>query len=251
MGKIRLTVILITGGTQGIGKAIGMAFAKQGATVILNYHFNEEEAQKAVEEIFTITHANICAYKADVANETQVNKMINQLISQFGQIDILVNNAGIFKNAVSWKMEKEDWDSVLATNLTGAYLCTKYVLPHMRERGFGRIINISSVVGQTGVFGASNYAASKAGLIGFTKAIAREVAIKGITVNCVALGYIDAGMNLRLSIELREKIRVQIPMQRFGTVEEVAETIIFISSKSASYITGQVIAVNGGYFMGS
>jgi len=249
MGKIRLTVILITGGTQGIGKAIGMAFAKQGATVILNYHFNEEEAQKAVEEIFTITHANICAYKADVANETQVNKMINQLISQFGQIDILVNNAGIFKNAVSWKMEKEDWDSVLATNLTGAYLCTKYVLPHMRERGFGRIINISSVVGQTGVFGASNYAASKAGLIGFTKAIAREVAIKGITVNCVALGYIDAGMNLRLSIELREKIRVQIPMQRFGTVEEVAETIIFISSKSASYITGQVIAVNGGVYL--
>jgi 3-oxoacyl-[acyl-carrier protein] reductase len=244
-----LTVVLITGGTQGIGKAIGMAFAKQQAIVILNYHSNDEEAQKAVNEIYAATRTHVETYKADVSNEKEVTTMIHQIITWFGQIDVLVNNAGINKDAVSWKMEKEDWDSVLATNLTGAYLCTKYVLPHMRERGFGRIINISSVVGQTGVFGASNYAASKAGLIGFTKAIAREVAIKGITVNCVALGYIDAGMNLRLSIELREKIRVQIPMQRFGTVEEVAETIIFISSKSASYITGQVIAVNGGVYL--
>lgn len=244
-----MTIVLITGGTQGIGKAIGMAFAKQGATVILNYHSNEEEAQKAVNEIYTATHTHICAHKADVANEDQVNQMINQIMSLFGQIDILVNNAGIFKDAVSWKMEKEVWDSVLATNLTGAYLCTKHVLPHMRERGFGRIINISSVVGQTGVFGASNYAASKAGLIGFTKAVAREVATKGITVNCVALGYIDAGMNLKLSKEIREKIKTEIPMQRFGTVEEVAETIIFISSKGASYITGQVIAVNGGIYL--
>jgi 3-oxoacyl-[acyl-carrier protein] reductase len=244
-----MTVVLITGGTQGIGKAIGMAFAKQGATVILNYHFNEEEAQKAVEEIYTITHANICAYKADVANETQVNKMINQLISQFGQIDILINNAGILKDAVSWKMEKEDWDSVLATNLTGAFLCTKHVLPYMREKGFGRIINISSFIGQTGVFGSSNYTASKAGLIGFTKAIAREVAVKGITVNCLALGYIDAGMLLKFSDEMRKKLKTLIPMQRFGTVEEVAETIIFISSKSASYITGQIIAVNGGVYI--
>lgn len=244
----KMTVVLITGGTQGIGKAIAMAFAKQGATIILNYHSNDEEAQKAIEEIYNITKIRVELFKADVANEEQVNQMINIIKEQFGQIDVLVNNAGIFKDAVSWKMDKETWDSVLATNLTGAFLCTKHVLPLMRERGFGRIINVSSIVGQIGVFGASNYAASKAGLIGFTKAVAKEVAIKGITVNCIALGYIEAGMNLRLPEDTREKIKESIPMKRFGTIEEVAETVMFICSKGASYITGEVININGGLY---
>lgn len=241
-----MKVVLITGGTQGIGKAIGMAFAKQDTVVILNYHSNEEEAQKTVNEIYDATNNHVVAYKADVVNEGQVSQMINKIISWFGQIDILVNNAGIFKDAVSWKMDKETWDSVLATNLTGTFLCTKHVLPIMREQKFGRIINVSSIVGQTGVFGASNYAASKAGLIGFTKAIAKEVALKGITINCVALGYIEAGMNLRLSEQLREQIRDTIPMKRFGTPKEVSEVILFLCSKEASYITGQVIGINGG-----
>jgi len=241
-------VVLITGGTQGIGKGIAMAFAKRGVSIVLNYHSNDEEAQKAREEIYNATKIHVELYKADISNEEQVKKMIITIKEWFGQIDVLVNNAGIFKDAVSWKMDKETWDSVLATNLTGTFLCTKYVLPLMRERGFGRIINVSSIVGQTGVFGASNYAASKAGLIGFTKSVAKEVAIKGITVNCIALGYINAGMNLRLPDDMRDKIKEFIPMKRFGTVEEVAETVIFLSSKFASYITGEVININGGLY---
>lgn len=241
-----MKVVLITGGTQGIGKAIGMAFAKQDTVVILNYHSNEEEALKAYDEIYEKKRNAPHTYKADITNEKQVKEMIEQFVQTYGQIDILINNAGIFKDAVSWKMDKEAWDSVLATNLTGAFLCTKHVLPIMRERGFGRIVNVSSIVGQTGVFGASNYAASKAGLIGFTKAIAKEVALKGITVNCVALGYIEAGMNLRLSEQLRNQIRDTIPMKRFGTSEEVSEVILFLCSKEASYITGQTIGINGG-----
>lgn len=244
-----MTIVLITGGTQGVGKATAMAFARQQATVILNYHSNDLEAHKAVNEIYATTNVHVELVKADVTDEAQVIQMINQVISWFGHIDILINNAGIFKDAVSWKMKKEDWDSVVATNLTGTFLCTKHVLPYMREKKYGRIINISSVVGQTGAFGTSNYAASKAGIIGFTKAIAREVALFGITVNCVALGYIDIGMGLRIPKEVREKIITQIPMQRFGTVEEVVSTITFISSNDASYITGQVIAVNGGYYL--
>lgn len=245
---LKREVVLITGGTQGIGKGIAMAFAKQGAIIILNYHSNDEEARKAQEEIYFATKNHVEIFKADVVNEEQVERMINTIKEWFGQIDVLVNNAGIFRDAVSWKMEKEVWDSVLATNLTGAFLCTKHVLPLMREKGFGRIINVSSVVGEIGVFGASNYAASKAGLIGFTKAVSKEVAIKGITVNCIALGYINAGMNLRLPEETREKIREIIPMKRFGTVEEVADTVIFLASENASYITGQVININGGLF---
>lgn len=244
-----MTVVLITGGTQGVGKATAMAFARQQATVILNYHSNDLEAQKAINEIYAATKIHVEVIKADVTDEAQVTQMINQVIKWFGQIDILINNVGIFKDSVIWKMPKEAWDSVVDTNLTSAFLCTKYVIPYMREKRFGRIINISSVVGQTGAFGTSNYAASKAGLIGFTKAIAREVALFGITVNCVALGYIDIGMGLRIPEEIHEKIRTQIPMQRFGTVEEVVSTITFISSNNASYITGQVIAVNGGYYL--
>jgi NAD(P)-dependent dehydrogenase (short-subunit alcohol dehydrogenase family) len=246
MGANRV-IVLITGGTQGIGKEIAKAFARQGFSVILNYHSNDLEAHKAVNEIYDETRVHVEAIKADVADESQVNQMINTVLDWFGQIDVLVNNAGINKDAVSWKMSKNDWDTVLATNLTGTFLCTKAVIPYMCEKGFGRIINVSSVVGQTGAFGTCNYAASKAGIIGFTKAIAREVANKGITVNSIALGYIDTGMGLRLPDDLKEKLRQQIPMQRFGTAKEVADTVIFISK--ASYITGQVIAVNGGYYL--
>lgn len=244
-------IVLITGGTQGIGKAIARAFIiKHNATIILNYHLNDGEMLKTIEEFNQeFPHTKIMVYKADITREREVIAMISEIVKQYGTIDVLINNAGIFKDAISWKMRKCDWNIVLATNLTGAFLCTKHVLPIMRRKECGRIINISSVVGQTGVFGASNYAASKAGLIGFTKAIAKEVAIKGITVNCVALGYIEVGMNLRLQEELRTKIQEEIPMKRFGKPEEVADVVVFLCSQSASYITGQVIGVNGGCYM--
>jgi len=247
--EIKNKVILITGGTKGIGKWIAEAFSLQDATLVLNYHSDDTAASLTKAEILHLAKAKVDLAKADITNEEEVMKMIEEVIAKYGKIDILINNAGIFSDAVSWKMPKEIWDSVINTNLTGAFLCTKHVLPYMREASFGRIINITSVVGQTGVFGASNYAASKAGLIGYTKAVAKEVATKNITVNCVSLGYFETGMNLRLSDELRESIKKTIPMQRFGEKAEVTEVVIFLCSVSAGYITGQVINVNGGVYM--
>jgi 3-oxoacyl-[acyl-carrier protein] reductase len=187
--------------------------------------------------------------KADVSKEEDVTKLVKKTVERFGTVDILVNNAGVFKDSVIWNMDVNSWSDVISTNLTGVFLCTKHMLPLMREKGWGRIVNISSVVGQIGTFGASNYAASKAGIFGFTKAVAKEVARKNITVNCVALGYTETGMNLRLPEELRQKILEEIPMKRFGKAEEVAGTVVFLCTEEAAYITGQVIHVNGGYYM--
>jgi 3-oxoacyl-[acyl-carrier protein] reductase len=241
-------VCIVTGSSRGIGKGIAIAFAKKGASTVINYCSQEDTAKETANEIVQKYQTDVEIVRSDVSKEEEVVEMVKITKERFGTVDILVNNAGVHNDRVVWKMDKSIWDEVVFTNLTGAFLCTKHVVPVMREKGWGRIVNISSVVGQTGLFGASNYVASKSGLFGFTKTVAKEVANRNITVNCVAFGYIEAGMNLRLPEETRQKVLQEIPMKRFGKIEEVAGPIVFLCSDEAAYITGQVIHVNGGYY---
>jgi 3-oxoacyl-(acyl-carrier-protein) reductase len=247
--RLKEKVCIVTGSSRGIGKGIATAFAKEGAKIVINYQSQEDAAKKTANEIIEKFCADVEIFKADVSKEAEVIEMVKKTTERFGTVDILVNNAGVFRDSTVWNMDKNFWDDIISTNLTGVFLCTKHVLPLMREKGWGRIVNISSVVGQIGAFGASNYAASKAGVFGFTKAVAKEVARKNITVNCIALGYIETGMNTRLPEELRQSILQEIPMKRFGKVEEVAGSVMFLCTDEAAYITGQVIHINGGYYM--
>jgi 3-oxoacyl-[acyl-carrier protein] reductase len=242
-------VCIITGSSRGIGKEIATAFAREGANIVINFRSQEDAARETAEEIIEKYDAEVETVKADVSKEEQVVEIVERTMKRFGTVDILVNNAGVYKDSVVWKMDKNVWEEVVSTNLTGIFLCTKHVVPIMREKRWGRIVNISSVVGQIGLFGAGNYSASKSGLFGFTKTVAREVANRNITVNCVAFGYIEAGMNLRLSEEIRNKVMQEIPMRRFGKGEEVSGPIVFLCTKEAAYITGQTIHINGGYYM--
>lgn len=247
--RLENKVCLVTGSSRGIGKGIATALAKEGAKVILNYRFQEDTARRTLDELICKYNANVEIVRADVSKEEDVVEMVKQAREKFGTIDVLINNAGVYSDSVTWKMDITKWEEVLSTNLTGVFLCTKHVVPLMREKGWGRIISVSSVVGQIGTFGASNYSASKSGIFGFTKAVAKEVANKNITVNCVALGYIEAGMNARLPEEIRQKTLNEIPMKRFGKLEEAAGPIVFLCTEEAAYITGQVIHINGGYYM--
>lgn len=246
--RLKDKVCIVTGSSRGIGKGIATAFAKEGAKTVINYYSQEDAAKETANEIVQKYQTDVLIVKSDVSKEEEVVKMVEMTKERFGTVDILVNNAGVHKDGVVWKMDKNIWDEVMFTNLTGVFLCTKHVVPVMREKGWGRIVNISSVVGQTGLFGASNYVASKSGLFGFTKTVAKEVANRNITANCVAFGYIEAGMNLRLPEETRQKVLQEIPMKRFGKIEEVASLIVFLCSDEAAYITGQVIHINGGYY---
>jgi 3-oxoacyl-[acyl-carrier protein] reductase len=246
--RLKDKVCIVTGSSRGIGKGIATAFAKEGAKTVINYYSQEDAAKETANEIVQKYQTDIEIVKSDVSKEEEVVKMVEMTKERFGTVDILVNNAGVHKDGVVWKMDKNIWDEVMFTNLTGVFLCTKHVVPVMREKGWGRIVNISSVVGQTGLFGASNYVASKSGLFGFTKTVAKEVANRNITANCVAFGYIEAGMSLRLPEETRQKVLQEIPMKRFGKIEEVASLIVFLCSDEAAYITGQVIHINGGYY---
>jgi len=246
--KFKDKVVVITGSSRGVGKALAIGFAKEGARVVVNYVKESTQAADVVSEIKKLGQQAI-AIKADVADYKQVDQMIQQVLREFGRVDILVNNAGSFKDSLVKTMEKNVWDEVIATNLNGVFNCTRVVINLMREQKSGKIINITSVQGQTGTIGASNYVAAKAGVIGFTKAVAKEVARSGITVNAVALGFINTGMLKRLQEDLQNKIVMQIPMGRFGDPEEVAKTVCFLASDDANYITGQVINVNGGYYM--
>jgi 3-oxoacyl-[acyl-carrier protein] reductase len=246
--RLKDKVCIVTGSSRGIGKGIATAFAKEGAKTVINYYSQEGAAKETAEEIVQKYQTDVEIVKSDVSKEEEVVKMVKITKERFGTVDVLVNNAGIYNDRVVWKMDKNVWDEVMFTNLTGVFLCTKHIVPVMREKGWGRIVNISSVVGQIGLFGASNYVASKSGLFGFTKAVAKEVANRNITVNCVAFGYIEAGMNLRLPEETRQKVLQEIPMKRFGKIEEVASLIVFLCSDEAAYITGQVIHINGGYY---
>jgi 3-oxoacyl-[acyl-carrier protein] reductase len=241
---------LITGASRGIGRAIALRFAEEGCEVAVNYvdereRDNAAEADDVAEQICALGRQAICV-EADVTDLEAVEGMAEYVIERLGKLDILINNAGITRDRTLKKLAKEDWDRVIEVNLTGAFHCARAVIEHMRERRSGRIISISSVVAQMGNIGQTNYAASKAGLIGLTKSLAREVARRGITVNAVAPGFIDTEMTQAMPDEIREQVIATIPMGRTGTPEDVANAALFLASEAASYITGQVLSVNGG-----
>ena len=237
--------VLITGGTRGIGKETAKIYAKKGYNLVLNYvsdKTNVEEIRKQMSEL----GSEVLIVKADVSKADEVDKMIEQAIEKFKKIDVLVNNAGITKDGLLLRMSEEDFDKVVEINLKGTYLVTKSVIKYMMKQKQGSIINLTSVVGVTGNAGQCNYAASKAGVIGFTKSVAKEVASRKIRVNAVAPGFIKTDMTEVLQDDIKEKINEQIPLKRMGEASEVAKLIYFLGSEDSSYITGQVINVDGG-----
>jgi len=241
-------VAFVTGASQGIGRACALRLAKDGAAVAAAAR-NQEKLNELVREI-TAAGGKPAAFPLDVANEDQVKESIKAAIALFGKIDILVNNAGITRDQLIMRMKRADWDAVLQTNLTSAYLCIQQVITSMLRQKWGRIINITSVFGQTGQAGQANYSASKAGLIGLTMAIARELGSRNITCNAVAPGFIETAMTAGLSDEFRQNALKQIPLGRLGSAEDVASAVAFLASDEASYITGHVLSVNGGMHMG-
>ncbi len=248
MSDLKGRVALVTGASQGIGRACALELARAGATVAATAR-NHEKTAAVVKEI-TGAGGTAAPFKLDVANEDEVKAVTKAVIAQFGKIDILVNNAGITRDQLAMRMKRTDWDAVLNTNLTGAYLCIQAVVGTMLKQRWGRIINITSVFGQMGQTGQANYAASKAGLIGLTMAMAREVASRSITVNAVAPGFIETAMTEGLSAEFKEQAVKMIPLGRVGTDKEVASAVRFLASEEAGYITGHVLNVNGGMLMG-
>ena len=241
-------IAFVTGASQGIGRACALRLAKDGAAVAVAAR-NQEKLNELVGAI-TSTAGHAAAFTLDVANEDQVKESIKAAIAHFGKIDILVNNAGITRDQLVMRMKRADWDAVLQTNLTSAYLCIQQVISPMLKQRWGRIINITSVFGQMGQAGQANYAASKAGLIGLTMAIAREVGSRSITCNAIAPGFIETAMTAVLSEEFKQTAVKQIPLNRVGTPDDVAGAVAFLASDDASYITGHVLSVNGGMLMG-
>jgi 3-oxoacyl-[acyl-carrier protein] reductase len=241
-------VALVTGASQGIGRACALKLAEYGATVAVAAR-NSEKLDELVKEI-AIRNGKAVACPVDVGDEEQVKSVFKSAISELGKIDILVNNAGITRDQLVMRMKRADWDSVLNTNLTSAYLCIQQVVGSMLKQRWGRIINVSSVFGQTGQAGQANYSASKAGLIGLTMAIAREVGSRGITCNAVAPGFIETAMTSGLSEDLKQSALKMIPLGKICVPEDVASAVGFLASEEASYITGHVLNVNGGMLMG-
>ena len=228
--------ILIIGSSGGLGKELTSYFAERGYRLAL--HYNQHEP--------TLKSGDFKKYKADITKEDQVKKMIEQVISDFGKIDVVINNAGVSKSEMTWKMTSENWDQTLAVNLNGPFYVAKHIVPHMRENGFGRIVFMSSVVAQTGFIGTSAYAASKAGLIGLTRSLSKEVANKNITVNAIAPGYFNTGMINDVTPEIQEILKKQIPVGDLGKPQEIGALIEYIISDNASYLTGQTLNLNGG-----
>lgn len=240
-------VAIVTGASQGIGRDCALALAEHGADVAVLAR-TREKLESVAEEIRSRGRRAL-ALPTDVTEAEQVKQAVGRVLSEWGRIDILVNNAGITRDALLLRMKREEWDLVLQTNLTSVFLCCQAVLPAMLRARYGRIINITSVMGQMGNVGVSNYAASKAGIIGFTKALAREVASRNITVNAVAPGFIDTAMTRALGEEMRQEILALIPLRRMGTGADVAAGVLFLASEEAGYITGHVLNINGGLYM--
>ncbi|MFY9979219.1 MAG: 3-oxoacyl-[acyl-carrier-protein] reductase [Candidatus Sulfotelmatobacter sp.] len=241
-------VAFITGASQGIGRACALKLAAKGASVAIAAR-NQEKLNELASEI-GLSGGKAVAYPLDVTDEEQIKSAVKAAIAQFGKIDILVNNAGITRDQLIMRMKRADWDAVLQTNLTSAYLCTQAVTSSMLKQRWGRIINISSVFGEMGQAGQANYSASKAGLIGLTMAVARELGSRNITCNAVAPGFIETAMTEVLGEDFKQNAAKQIPLGRVGTVDDVAHAVAFLASDEASYITGHVLNVNGGMLMG-
>jgi 3-oxoacyl-[acyl-carrier protein] reductase len=246
--KLAGRVALVTGASQGIGRACALALAREGAAVAVAAR-NQPKLDELAADI-AAAGGKAAVLVMDVADEEQVKSGIKSALAQFGKIDILVNNAGITRDQLVMRMKRADWDAVLNTNLTSAYLCIQQAIGSMLKQRWGRIINITSVFGQTGQAGQANYAASKAGLIGLTMAMAREVASRNITCNAVAPGFIETSMTAALSEEFKQTALKNIPLGRVGSPEDVANAVKFLASEEASYITGHVLNVNGGMLMG-
>ncbi len=238
-------VALITGSSRGIGKQIAIRLAKEGYNIAINYVNKNEEVDKTIEEIKS-QGVEVLEAAGDVSNFEESKKIVELVIEKFGQIDVLVNNAGITKDTLIMRMQPEDFTKVINVNLVGTFNITKNVVPYMMKKREGRIINISSVVGISGNAGQCNYAASKAGIIGFTKSLAKELASRNILVNAVAPGFIETNMTDVLKEDVKLNIKKQIPLNRIGTAEDVANVVYFLTSKESSYITGQIIQVDGG-----
>ena len=248
MADLQGRIALVTGASQGIGRACALELARAGATVALAARNEAKLAEVAVE--IEAAGGQAAAFALDVASEESIKAGVKAILEQFGKVEILVNNAGITRDDLMARMKRADWDDVLGTNLTGAFLLTQALLrPRLKNR-WGRIVNIASVVGRTGQAGQVNYAASKAGLIGLTRSMAREVASRGITVNAVAPGYIETPMTAVLDEKQRTAMMAAIPLGRAGTDAEIAQSVAFLASDRAAYITGHVLDVNGGMFMG-
>ncbi|SHK00571.1 3-oxoacyl-[acyl-carrier-protein] reductase [Anaerocolumna jejuensis DSM 15929] len=243
-----ITTAIVTGGVRGIGKAAAIALAKADRKVIVTYRSSREKAEEFQKEMNDAGY-ELSAVRCDMKDFTQCEALTGYAMEKYGRIDILVNNAGVTEDRLIRNMTVEDFDTVIDINLKGTFYMTKLVSKQMMKQRKGRIINLSSIAGITGIAGQANYAASKAGIIGFTKSAAKEFAYRNITVNAIAPGFIETDMNDRLPLQIRESALEEIPLRRFGAPEEVADLIVFLASEKAAYITGQVIHVDGGMVM--
>jgi 3-oxoacyl-[acyl-carrier protein] reductase len=245
--QLKDKVALITGAAQGIGKAIAIALAKEGANIVVS-DINLDLATQTAKEIEGLG-VKTMAIKTNVADLADVEKSVKEIVQALGRLDILVNNAGITKDNLLIRMKKEEWEAVIGVNLSGVFNCTQAVSSLMMKQRYGKIISIASIVGQMGNFGQANYAASKGGVIAFTKTVARELASRNVTANAIAPGFIQTAMTDKLSDEVKQKMMAQIPMGKLGQPEDIASAVVFLASPAADYITGQVLAINGGMYM--
>jgi 3-oxoacyl-[acyl-carrier protein] reductase len=246
--KLKDRTALVTGGSRGIGRAVALALAEEGADVAINYVASEAAARDVADHIRKMGRRAMLA-QADVSDYPDTFRMAQEVLREFGHLDILVNNAGINSDKTFTKMDHASWRKVLGTNLDGVFNCTKVFVDQMLKQGYGRVVNMTSVIGQIGNFGQANYAASKAGVAAFTKSLAKELAGKGLTVNAVAPGFIETEMVASIPDKVKERLLAQIPLKRFGTAEEVARAVVYIVSADGDYITGAELSINGGLLM--